>query len=89
MALADLCDGCLQDPCICEPDTPELRDRMMAPLRAKGIDPTKPLGSQLGLDTPEGLERVTKHLAAQGILPQRVRISPEGIVTPVDDDQVN
>ncbi len=80
-----MCDGCLHEPCICEPDTPELRAEMLGLLTAKGYDVTKRLGPQLGLDTREGQERLTKHLAEQGILPQKVRITPDGTVEPVDE----
>jgi len=78
--MAVLCDGCLQDPCICETASPELYERMMAPWRAKGLDPSKPLGPQLGLDSVQGLAHMAEHLASQGIMLQPVRIDSNGIV---------
>ena len=68
--MGEQCEHCWQTPCVCEPDTPELRATMLGMWPG---DPTKRLGP------------VTREmeiaLAKRGIFKERLRIKKDGSVT--------
>ena len=73
--MGEQCEHCWQTPCVCEPDTPELRAKMLGMWPG---DPTKrlrPVTREMEIE-----------LAKRGVFKERMRIRKDGSVTVIPED---